>query len=121
MAVASHWLLGGIRWGRFALWLVAGILLMVTSLFAWHSTEEFLIKDNRFRIDESDEYAGRTSNLVVEGVHYASASQIHHIFTEDLGRSLYLVPIQERRNQLLAIDWIEDATVSKIWPKTLRV
>jgi cell division protein FtsQ len=90
-------------------------------MFAWHSTEEFLIKDDRFRLVEADDFAGQSPNLIVEGIHYASASQIRHVFAEDFGRSLYLVPIQARRRQLLEIDWVEDATVSKIWPNTLRV
>ncbi len=111
----------GLRWGRFTVWLIAGMLLMVGTLFAWHGTEQFLIKDNRFRVTEADEFAGQSPNLVVEGIHYASASQIRHVFAEDFGRSLYLVPIQERRAQLLAIDWVEDATVSKIWPQTIKV
>ncbi len=111
----------GIRWGRFGFWLIAGMLLMVGTLFAWHRTEEFLIKDDRFRIVEADELPGQSPDLIVEGIHYASASQIRHIFAEDFGRSLYLVPIQERRSRLLAIDWVEDATISKIWPKTIKV
>lgn len=114
-------LFDGIRWGRFTAWLAAGMLLMVATLFAWHSIEQFLIKDNRFRLTEADEFAGQSPNLVVEGIHYASTSQIRHVFAEDFGRSLYLVPLQERRAQLLAIDWVEDATVSKIWPQTIRV
>jgi cell division protein FtsQ len=116
-----QWIVRSIRWGRFAIWLVAGILLMVTTLFAWHSTEEFLIKDDRFRVGDGDEYTGQSPNLILEGVHYASASQIRNVFKEDFGRSLYLVPIQERREQLLAIDWIQTASVSKVWPKTLKV
>ncbi|MBV8828814.1 MAG: cell division protein FtsQ/DivIB [Acidobacteriaceae bacterium] len=111
----------GLRWGRFVFWLVAGMLLMVSTLFAWHRTEEFLIKDDRFRVSEADEFAGQSPNLVLEGIHYASTAQIRHIFAEDFGRSLYLAPIIERRRQLLAIDWVEDATVAKIWPKTLKV
>jgi cell division protein FtsQ len=111
----------GIRWKRFTFWLIAGVFLMVTTLYGWHRTEEFLIQDDRFRIPESDDYAGHSPNLMVEGIRYASTSQIRHIFAEDLGRSLYLVPIQNRRAQLLAIDWVEDATVSKIWPNTLKV
>ncbi len=109
------------RWAKFAFWLIAGVLLMVSTLFAWRSTEEFLIKDDRFRIPEADEFAKQSPNLVVEGIHYASASQIRHVFAEDFGRSLYLVPIQNRRLQLLAIDWVEDATITKIWPNTLKV
>ena len=41
--------------------------------------------------------SGRSPNLTVEGIHYASASQVRHVFAKDFGRSLYLVPIQKRR------------------------
>lgn len=109
------------RWGRFAFWLVGGGVLMLGTLLAWHLTEDFLIKDDRFRIPEAEELAGRSPNLTVEGVRYASPAQIRHLFAEDLGRSLYLVPLRQRRQQLLAIDWVEDATVTKIWPNSLRV
>lgn len=110
-----------LRWGRFVFWIVSGIVVMVTLLFTWRFTEEFLIKDDRFRLVESDDFAGQSPNLIVEGIHYASASQIRHMFAEDYGRSLYLVPIEKRRHELLAIDWVEDATVSKIWPNTVKV
>jgi cell division protein FtsQ len=111
----------GIRWGRFTFWLIAGMLLMVTTLFAWHRTEEFLIKDSRFQVVEADDFIGQSPNLMVEGIQYASASQVRHVFAKDFGRSLYLVPIEKRREELLEIDWVEDATVSKVWPGTLKV
>jgi cell division protein FtsQ len=114
-------ILADIRWGRFTFWLIAGMLLMVTTLFAWHRTEEFLIKDSRFQVVEADDFVGQSPNLTVKGIHYASASQVRHIFAKDFGRSLYLVPIEKRRQELLEIDWVEDATVSKVWPETLRV
>jgi cell division protein FtsQ len=110
-----------LRWTRFAIWLVAGLCLLVTSMFAWTRTEAFLIKDERFRLPEAEDFAGRSPNLLVEGIHYASTSQIRHVFAEDFGRSLYLVPIQNRRHQLLTIDWVEEARISKIWPNTLKV
>jgi cell division protein FtsQ len=110
-----------IRWGRFILWTVAGLFLMVSTLFAFHTTEEFLIKDDRFRIAEPDDFAGQSPNLILEGVHYASPSQIRHVFAEDFGRSLYLVPLERRRRQLLAMDWVEETSVSKIWPNTVKV
>ncbi len=110
-----------IPWGRFLLWSALGVLAMVAVLFAWHQIEEFLIKDSRFRVAEADDFAGKSPNLKVEGVHYASSSQIRHIFADDFGRSLFLAPIQTRREQLLQIDWVEAATVSKIWPDTIKV
>jgi cell division protein FtsQ len=117
----SQWGLGNVRWGRFAFWLVVGGVFMLCTLMAWHRLEEFLIKDDRFRIPEAEEFAGQSPNLVVEGVHYASPSQIRHVFAEDFGLSLYLCPIQKRRQQLLEIDWVEEASISKIWPNTLKV
>ena len=54
------------------LWLIAGVILMVSTVFAWHATEEFLIKDDRFRVAESDDYRGRARISIVEGVQYAS-------------------------------------------------
>ena len=112
---------GDVRWKRFTLWLVAGVLAMLAVLVAWRRTEEFLIKDTRFRVAQADDFGAASPNLIVEGIHYASASQIRHVFAEDFGRSLYLVPIEERRAQLAQIDWVENAAVSKIWPDTVRV
>lgn len=114
-------LFGELRWGRFIFWLLAGMFLMVSTLFAWRRTEEFLIKDDRFRIPDAEELAAPNPGLLIEGVHYAPASQIRHVFAEDFGRSLYLVPIRKRRNELLQIAWVEDASVSRIWPDTISV
>jgi cell division protein FtsQ len=112
--------LAEIRWRRFAFWLAAGVFVMVSALFAWRQTEAFLIKDDRFRIAEPEDIAGQSPDLKVEGIRYASASQIRHVFADDVGRSLYSVPLEKRRLALMEIDWVENATVSKVWPGTLR-
>lgn len=109
------------RWGRFTLWLAVGAVGMMSVLLAWRQIEEFLVKDDRFRIPEANQATGRSPHLTFEGVRYASPAKINDVFAEDCGRSLYLAPVQVRRRQLLAIDWVEEATVSKIWPNSLRV
>ena len=109
------------RWSRFALWLAVGAVGMMSVLLAWRQIDEFLIKDDRFRIPEANQATGRSPHLTFEGVRYASAAKINDVFAVDCGRSLYLAPVQVRRRQLLAIDWVEEATVSKIWPNSLRV
>jgi cell division protein FtsQ len=43
------------------------------------------------------------------------------VFSSDFGRSVFSVPLAERRRRLLAIDWIEEASVSRIWPDRLVV
>ncbi len=53
----------GIRLGRFLFWLVIGLFFMVGTLFAWRRTEEFLIKDDDFRIVEPDDLGVRSSKL----------------------------------------------------------
>ena len=115
---SSQW---SIPWGRLIAWSFLGGVVMVGSLFAWRRTEEFLIQDDRFRIPEADYFTGQSPNLQVEGVHYASPSQVRDVFAPDMGRSLYLLPVEKRREQLLAIDWVEEASVSKIWPHTVIV
>jgi len=112
---------GGLRWGRVILYAVMILMLLAGSLIAWHQTADFLIRDDRFRLAEAATPSGPNPNLLVEGAHYASPAEIRQIFAPDLGRSLYLTPIEERRTALLAIDWVAEASVSKIWPNTLMV
>jgi len=121
MARSQPSMLRAVAWGRLAVWVAIGTVALAGSLFAWRRTEEFLIRDNRFRIVRAEEFAGRSPNLIVEGVHYASPSQIRHVFSEDFGRSLYLVPLEARRSELLAIDWVAQAAVARIWPNTLKI
>lgn len=59
--------------------------------------------------------------LTVEGVATRDESEIVAIFDPDNGQSLASVDVSERRQQLLAIPWVKEARVSKIWPDAVRV
>jgi cell division protein FtsQ len=98
---------------------VIGILL-VGAVYAWNRTERFLIRDARFAVALPD-YGLESPSLQITGVQYASRVQVLRIFAPDYGRSLYLLPIRERREQLRAIDWIKDASVARIWPNRVLV
>ena len=39
----------------------------------------------------------------------------------DFDRSIFATPLEERRRRLLAMDWVEDASISRIWPDRLVV
>jgi cell division protein FtsQ len=63
----------------------------------------------------------RQDALTVEGHRYASRGKISRIFAPDFDRSIFAAPLAERRRELLAVDWVEDATVSRVWPNQLSV
>ncbi len=43
------------------------------------------------------------------------------MFAADFGRSAFRIPMAERRRRLLAIDWVEGRSISRIWPNHLVV
>ena len=57
----------------------------------------------------------------VTGNHYVDASSIREIFAADRDRSVLLIPLDERRRQLEAFPWIEQAIVRRSLPNTLQV
>jgi cell division protein FtsQ len=61
----------------------------------------------------------RKDAITVQGLNYASRSKVQRIFAADFDRSVFMVPLPERRRRLLAIDWVEDAAISRIWPDRL--
>ena len=96
-----------------ALVLVAG-----ASLYAFNVTEKFLIRDARFRIATPD---SAQPFLQVTGIQHASVRAVEATFAADSGRSLYLVPLEDRLATLRSIDWVRDASVARIWPNRLLV
>jgi cell division protein FtsQ len=59
--------------------------------------------------------------LSIEGLQFASRAKVLHVFSGDFNHSIFLTPLAERRRRLLAIDWVEEASISRIWPDRLMV
>lgn len=95
-------------------------LVLVASLYAFHRVEQFLIRDPRFALN-GPEGSSDTAALEVAGATHASRRQIEAVFTEDLGRSLYLLPLNDRRAALRAVHWVKDASVARFWPNRVVV
>jgi len=97
---------------------VIAILLLfgVSSAIAARELRRFVITDAQFMLSRD-----RKDALTVEGARYASRSKILRVFARDFDRSIFQVPLAERRRGLLALDWVEDASVSRIWPDRLVV
>lgn len=106
---------GGIRW---RLWLGGALLLAaaVSTGLAARKVGRYAATDPQFRLSRS-----RKGALALEGIQYASRYKIQRVFAGDFERSIFSVPLEERRRRLLAVDWVEDASISRVWPDRLVV
>jgi len=103
---------------RWRLWLTVfgWSAVFISSAVAARQAHRYVITDAQFMLSSEDRGA-----LTIEGVTYAARAKLSRIFSIDYGRSIFAVPLDERRRRLLAIDWVEDAAVSRIWPNRLLV
>lgn len=98
---------------------LAGVVL-VGAMYVLHRVELFLIRDPRFALNGPGESADAES-LEMVGASHASPRVIEAVFSADFGRSVYLIPLSDRRNTLRTVDWVKDATVARLWPNRLVV
>lgn len=108
---------GGLGWGfwvRAVLW----SCVLVGCLTVMYKIRQFTLRDARFTLHGPDR---RGDGLIMEGLTYTSRAKVLHNFDADFERSIFESPLAERRRRLLAIDWVSDASVSRIWPNRLIV
>ncbi len=96
-------------------------VLLVAGIYVIQRVEDYLINEERFQMRAADDYDGATAAVQVRGIVNASEERVMQVFAEDAGRSLYLFPVEERRRRLLAVNWVKDATVARIWPHRVEV
>jgi cell division protein FtsQ len=104
---------------RVLIWTGAGVAVLGAAAGAYQ-IDEFLASDSHFVLPGSPD-ATANPNFTVDGAAYTPRADIVRAFARDFGRSVYLMPLAERRQRLLAIDWVKDATVSRIWPNRIAV
>ncbi len=104
------------------LWLRVTVWFSLFVCVAWGGNElrNFLLKDQRFGL-ACDPSEPTCPLLEIKGVQYASRAKIQGIFTPDFGRSVFDLPLAERRRHLLAIDWVRTASISRVWPNHIVV
>ena len=106
---------------RWWLLCLAVCLFAVTGMFAFRRVERFLMRDARFTFHGPRDPGEESRNLRIEGAEHASRADVMNIFSSDFGRSLYEVPVAERRRRLLAVNWVKQAAVLRVWPNQIRV
>ncbi|MGA8677040.1 MAG: FtsQ-type POTRA domain-containing protein [Candidatus Acidiferrales bacterium] len=53
--------------------------------------------------------------------HYVTPSSVREIFRVDRGRSVLRIPLSERRRQIETLPWVEQASVLRALPNTIKV
>ncbi len=101
---------------------VASIALFaVLAMAGWQRAEQFVVESPRFQFRAARSARQGLPDLRVAGVSGVQIERVQAVFSPDSGRSLYLMPLAERREQLRAMSWVRDASVSRIWPRTVEV
>ncbi len=94
------------------------VVAVAAGLFAFHSVEQFLIRDPRFALNGVD---GSASTLEIRGATHVSERSLAAAFHDDSGESVYLIPLSDRRATLRKVDWVKDAAVARVWPNRVLV
>jgi cell division protein FtsQ len=102
-----------VRWRR-VLWIGIPLFAAAGGMLgaAAYGVHNYLSRSPRFVLSEG---------LQVTGAQFATTDQIGRVFAGDVGRSIFDAPLQRRREQLLALPWVESAWVMRGWPNRLRV
>jgi cell division protein FtsQ len=108
-----------LSWLVFAFFLVVFVAAVALAI----QFETFLATDTRFRLAAIEQNGALLADGPVEvvGLHHLEHGEIIRHFEKDTDRSLYLLPLARRREDLLAIDWVADARVTRLWPNRVRV
>jgi len=105
------------------LWLRVGFwtLLLASTLMAARAVSRFAHSDPHFILDRDAGVSASSKDFTILGMQRASRARVLRVFEKDFGANIFDIPIDERRRKLLAVDWVERASVSRIWPNRLVV
>ncbi|MEK7752336.1 MAG: cell division protein FtsQ/DivIB [Acidobacteriota bacterium] len=106
---------------RYATATAAMLACAIAAIAAFHKTEAFLVRDARFALHPPDQDGAENPNIRLHGIGHAQRELVEGVFDRDYGRSIYLLPLAERRRQLLAVEWVKDASIRRTWPNRLDV
>jgi cell division protein FtsQ len=80
----------------------------------------FMLHDPRFAL-KCDARAVSCEGLETHGAVHSNMARIRGVFTKDDGKSVFDIPLDERRRHLLAVDWVQEASVMRVWPDRLVI
>jgi cell division protein FtsQ len=106
---------------RYATTTAIMLVCAVGAIAAYLRTERFLLDDARFLLAAPGEDGEPSPGIRLHGIDHARRDRVLAVFDADYGRSVYRLPLAERRRQLLAVDWVKEASLRRSWPNRLDV
>jgi cell division protein FtsQ len=97
-----------LKWGALALIILAVLGAAGAELYRYGK------HDWRFRIESSDQ-------IEVAGAQHVPHAQIMEVMGGDIGRNIFFIPLDRRKQQLEQIPWVESASVMRFVPNRLRI
>ncbi len=95
---------------RIFLWIFIGAVFITVSVLAGR----FALYSPQMQLVKSDQ-------IDVAGNHIVARESLVNIFYGDHGKSVLTVPLEERRDKIRDIKWVESASVQRILPNRIRV
>jgi cell division protein FtsQ len=108
----SRWLIKTTP-GRVVMGISALLILGALAASVW-MVREFLRTDPRFRVASSEQ-------IEVDGNREVSSDDVRSVFGEDIGRNLFFIPIELRRQEMEGLPWVERASVERLLPNRIHV
>jgi cell division protein FtsQ len=97
-------------YARVTVWVGAGLAVAGMSYMIGH----FLMASQEMALIRSDQ-------IQISATHYVTPKNVREIFLADRNHSVLRVPLDERRRQIEALPWVEQATVRRALPNTIEV
>jgi cell division protein FtsQ len=63
----------------------------------------------------------RSDQVQISATHYVTAKSVRELFLADRNHSVLRIPLDERRRQIEALPWVEQAVVRRALPNTVQV
>ncbi|TAN23794.1 MAG: FtsQ-type POTRA domain-containing protein [Acidobacteria bacterium] len=62
-----------------------------------------------------------SGQIAITGAHQTDGQRVLAVFSADLGRNLFFIPLSQRRRAVERIPWVRQAAVLRLWPARLEV
>ena len=100
-------------WPLYRRVLVGGVVAIAVG-FVLYEAATYLLYSPGVQLQSADQ-------VDVSGNRYVPAEAVAEKFSADMGKSVVLVPLTERRNQIESLPWVEEARVQRVLPNRIRV